>query len=946
MNRILLLGVLLITLIASAQAQQGAVAGTILDENTGEPLIGANVVIQGTAVGTSTDFDGKYQFQADPGTYTLEISYLGYNSKTVEGVVISADSTTYVDATLSDEAVDLGVEIVVQAKALERSENAVLLLQKRSDKIQDGISSQEISRLGAGDAAGALQKVTGTTIVDGKYVYVRGLGDRYSASLLNGIRLPSIDPYRNSAQLDLIPSNLLDNIIASKTFTPDLPGDFTGGSVNIKTKSLPERFTYSVSASISYNSQANLQDDFLSFDAGDQAWLGFNDGLLDEPSILLDPEVNSVLNRNAVFLQAGRDDEVARNVDIAARSLNHDFEPQITDSQLDYSISASIGNQFELGSTPLGVLLAVNYSRDYFQYKDGVLANFINPGAGETVLQRNFFLQDDNSVETPTIGGLFGLSLKPSGNNEITFNTIYSHSTDIQARFLNGPYQAFSVVPPDEFESRTLSFTERELIDYILSGEHVLPNLNNLKIEWSASYIESSQSEPDLRFFANTFFPDQDRRSIGLANYDPPGHYFRGLEDQTFQGKLDITIPFLQAKSNSNKIKFGGYYSNKERDFFERIYSTLNLSGEVYTGDIEAYYDDSNLGIIGEDNDRNIIGIYISEMSRDANSYTGETTIAAGYGMVTYQISEPLKFIGGLRVETTDIEVFSMANDTGRIDEVDLLPAVNLVYALNENTNIRASFSNTLARPNMREIAPFGSFGFIGDPIIFGNPELVRTRIANYDLRYEIFGRPGELFAVSAFYKRFQDPIVQTFRPAGNPQFTFQNTAAARLYGAELEIRRSLDFISPSLENFSFSSNFAWIESRSDIDSLELAIVRDVDPDFEDTRPLVNQSPFVVNFNLSYINQENGWDGIIAYNYFDDRLSSAGIEGTPDIYERGRATLDISLSKTFGAFKLTARGRNLINPDFETYAEFVGVDYIYGNYQRGSEFSIGISYSK
>lgn len=945
MKQLFLLGVLLLACLCVLSAQQGAISGTVLDENTGEPLIGANVVIQGTSIGTSTDFDGKYQFQAEPGTYTLDVSYIGYNSKTIEGVVFSADSTTYLDLTLSDEAIELGVEIVVQAKALERSENAVLMLQKRSDKIQDGISSQEISRLGAGDAAGALEKVTGTTVVDGKYVFVRGLGDRYSASQLNGIRLPSIDPYRNSAQLDLIPANLLDNIIASKTFTPDLPGDFTGGSVNIKTKSLPERFTWNVSVSGEYNEQGNLLDDFLTFEAGDAAAFGFNDGFLDEPALLQDPEVNRALTRNAIIFDAPTNPEVARNVDQAIRSLNNQFDFDTKNTPINYSIAANIGNQFDLGGTPLGVLLAVNYSRNFFQYQNATRANFINIGAGEEILQNNFDLTDNLSRETPTIGGLFGLSLKPSNNNEINFNILYSHSTDIESRFLDGQYLDFSIIDPNSFQSRTLAFTERELLDYILSGEHVLPSLGNIKIEWAASYIESSQDEPDLRFFANTFFPNQERSTVDPSSYDEPGHFFRGLDDQTIQGKLDITIPFLQSANNANKLKFGGYYNSKERDFFERIYLTSNRSGDPFTGDIDAFYADDNIGIIGEQNNGNsIIGVHLIDQSRDQNSYTGETTVAAGYGMVTLQIAEPLKFIGGLRVETTDIQVQSLSADSATIDEVDLLPAANLIYSLNENTNIRASYSNTLARPNMREVAPFGSFGFIGDPIVFGNPDLVRSRINNFDLRFEIFGRPGELVAVSAFYKTFVDPIVRTFRPAGNPQFTYRNAETAELYGVELEFRRSLDFISDKLANFSIATNFAFIESQADIDSTELAIVRSVDPDFNDTRPLVGQSPFVANANLSYTNIETGWDGVIAYNFFDDRLSTTGVEGTPDIFERGRGTLDISLSKKIGNLKLTARARNLLNPDFETFSTFVDQEYTYSRFTRGVSFSFGASY--
>ena len=247
---------------------QGIVSGTLLDQHSGEPLMFANVAIEGTSTGASTDLDGKYQFEAPVGTHNLVYSYVGYQDKTVTEVEVTEGEITFLDVTLSDQAVDLQLNIVVQAKAIERSENAILLLRKKSDKNQDGNSSQEMSRYGVSNAAGAMKKVTGATISGGKYVYIRGLGDRYSLSQLNGLVLPSADPYRNSAQIDLIPTNLLDNIITSKTFTPDLPGTFTGGSVNIKTKSFPEQFSLTFSASAGYNAQNNLIDDFQSYAGG------------------------------------------------------------------------------------------------------------------------------------------------------------------------------------------------------------------------------------------------------------------------------------------------------------------------------------------------------------------------------------------------------------------------------------------------------------------------------------------------------------------------------------------------------------------------------------------------------------------------------------------------------------------------------------------------------
>ncbi len=245
----------------------------------------------------------------------------------------------------------------------------------------------------------------------------------------------------------------------------------------------------------------------------------------------------------------------------------------------------------------------------------------------------------------------------------------------------------------------------------------------------------------------------------------------------------------------------------------------------------------------------------------------------------------------------------------------------------------------------MREVAPFGAFGAIGEPTVFGNPNLNITNITNLDLRYEIFPRAGEVFAVSAFYKKFTDPIVSTYRFAGNPQFTWTNTAEGELVGAEIEVRKNLDFITPAMEEFNVSANLAVINSSVTIDERECELSTEVNPDFECERQFAGQSPLVANFNLSYTNADRGWDAILAYNYFDDRLSSVGAVGAPDIFEAGRGQLDFSLTKKVNGFKTTFRVRNLLDPDYRQFSEFQGQEYIFGNFRRGVSFSLGLSYS-
>lgn len=963
LNRIICLVVLVLSATV-AFAQKGAISGTVYDED-GFPMLGANVVIEGTTTGAQTDFiEGKYQFQVEPGTYNLVTSYVGYANLVTEGVEVVANETTLLDITFGeDTGVELALDVTVTAQAVERGEVAVMKLRQNSDKVQDVISSQEIQRLGAGTAAAALTKVTGTTVVDGKYVYVRGLGDRYSATTINDLQLPSIDPYRNSAQLDLIPTNVLDNITASKTFTPDLPGDFTGGSVNIKIKALPERFTWGLSTSVAYNEQNNFRNDFLTYDGGKLTGLGYNDGTLDGPAILNDPRVEEqeALASNA-SRRARTDNELATTLEEIANEFGNAFDLQRRNTGPDYSFSGNIGNQFNLGQVPLGVFASLSYSRDFSQYQNGRRGNYVNPGPGATSLQEIFDLTDSRSVESGKLGGMVGLTLRPSASNNLTFYTLYSHQGFLEGRILQGGNESKGAAGTEDnfYRSQASSFLERELINYVLQGDHTLTGLGNTKIEWTANYVNSAQNEPDLRFAE--YIQQGENFIIDPSQFSRPSRYFRDLSDDTYQGKLDITIPFLQKKSRGNALKFGGAYRTKERDFNERIYAYENDRGISFSqagGDFSIFYGPDNLGVIEQTTNRNTVGVFIYNNSSPANSYTGSNEVAAAYGMVTYEITPKLKAILGLRAEATSILVESeivniqrareepnqraIDDNTADIDTLNLMPAVNLVYKLGESSNLRGSFTQTVARPNMREVAPFGAFGFFGEPTVFGNPDLVLTSVDNYDLRYEVFPNAGEVIAFSAFYKNFRNPIVQTFRLSGEQQFTWTNSEEAELYGLELEFRKSLGFLTSKLENFTLSTNLAYIESEQRIDADEVRIAQSVDPEFSATRPFNGQSNYVINANLIYTDLDRGWDAIVAYNYFDDRLQSIGAVGSPDVFERGRAQLDLSLSKKINNFKLSLRARNLLNPAFEAYSTF-DREYIFQSYERGREISFGISY--
>jgi outer membrane receptor protein involved in Fe transport len=539
-----------------------------------------------------------------------------------------------------------------------------------------------------------------------------------------------------------------------------------------------------------------LRDDFLGMERGSLDWLGYDDGGRDLPSILADPETRPNFT-TSFYVPARSNDSLAAILDEGSKSVSDNMTPLQMSSPLNHGLAFSVGNQVKLAGKPLGFFVGINYKRDYTMYAEGISNQWQLIEYNGVGLNNNFNLTDQMATENPNLGGIVNLAYKLSANHEIGANLLYNHDAAITARTQSGKYPSVVSNSDAIFETRSLLFRERSLQSYQVNGKHLLPALNNTRIEWAGGKVSTSQLEPDLRFFANTVVGDS-AWFINPSEYPQPYHFWRYLYDDQYNGKLDISIPFMVEKSNSNKLQLGALYSDKTRTFEEDRWQMLAKDGEAYQGDADSYFGADNTGVIGFDDitDKYIIGNYIADRSVDANNYSGTEIISAVYAMTVYQLTEKWKFVGGARMEWTNIEVAS-ADSTKPIGEIqgsDLLPSLNLIYALNENSNIRGSFTQTIARPNLRELAPFFSFEFIGGETFLGNPELERTNISNYDLRYEVFPKPGEMIAVSAYYKDFTNPIIKVYNPtATNPEIQFKNVDKALVYGLEFEIRKTLD---------------------------------------------------------------------------------------------------------------------------------------------------------
>ncbi|BDD07867.1 outer membrane protein [Fulvitalea axinellae] len=955
---------------------QGSISGSITDKESGEEIIGGTAYISSIQKGAASDIYGKYMIKGVPaGTYSLVVKYIGYREQKVEGVEVKDGQVTELNISLVTDVSELDV-VVVQASQINNNQTALLSMQRKALAVQDGISVSEIKKMGVSNAAESMKYVTGAAVEDGKYMVLRGLGDRYSLTQMNGVTMPSTDPYRNSASLDLVPTDMIDNIVTVKTFTADQPGNFTGGKVDITTKSLPEDFYMNFGVSTSFNTNSNLKSDFITDGAeGKLDWLGYDDGTRAK-SKYLDFYKSYISNASAVanaYIEAAKEDngQVRSIMDITARSLDNPYAHRKISSPLNTGVNFSIGNRFDLFGKPLGVNFGFKFDRTYSLVEGGETGIYEGTGKQDNLQSQQELTMTRSSVSS-NLGGLLSLAYQIAPNHEISLMNMYSHDGDIVATEESGFWLTSG---RDLFGTQSSRMEMRTLNNTQLSGKHYFEVFDGIKFDWVGGYVYSSLEEPDGRYFAyagtNQAGPNEPKRytysmpksEIGSL----PSNFFRDLTDTQMNFKADVTIDFKSDSWFKVSTKFGGAYSKKEREFTENLYSMVEVPPSIGGVANDSYL---RFGDVGEDfgrffstNNSGLLGVSIngdgesvylmgniySDLSSDQNTYTGEETIVAGYGMGVFEFGPKFKLIGGLRIEST--EMGAKSKDTrleeSKIEEVDFLPSLNTIIKLNEKMNLRAAYGRTLARPNMREISPFTMLVGIGKAFEAGNPDLKRTLIDNYDLRYEFYPNPGELLAVSAYYKKFTDPIVRTLLTnTGTTEIKPINVDEATVYGLEAEMRKNFGFITPELEDLVFSTNISFIFSESDMAKEEVEAQENAGfTDVETTRPFQGQSPYIINAALSYNWRRLQWENSFAFNYFGERLAFVTGALTSDVYEQPRPSLNFVSSKGFGDhLKLSVKATNILNMVYsKSYKDHE--EKYYSRFERGTTFSLGLSYS-
>lgn len=950
----LLVGALAAPFAAQAQessAETGTVAGAVVDGKTGETLPGANVRVAGTQRGASTGAEGRYRIEGlAPGTYDVEFSFVGYQPKTVTGVEIAAGQTTTLDVTISPAAQELD-EVVVTAEVARNSEAGLLQERQGAAAVSNAISAETIGESGASDAAGAMEKVTGASITEGKYVNIRGLGGRYVNTTLNGAELPSADPEQNAVPFDLFPAGLLQSIVTAKTFTPDRSGNFTGGSVDIGTVAFPTDFSLTLSSSAGYNTEVGYGGSRVAFAPG------------------LDAVPGAVAGGLPSRVEGNNSAEAAQRLDNATRAFSGGLAPGGGDVPLAQSYELAFGNEFDVISEwPLGVVASLSYEQNVSGYEGGTTGRYLLNSADDETLSPDLNLEDEATTVEDLYSGLLNFSLRPASGHEVGVNMLYTRSSEQEGRFQQGFASGLSNAM---LQTRVLRQTERSVGNVQVRGEHtfgagVLERLygeevGGLQVNWNGAYSRTRQDEPDYRHFANEYDPDAEEGSayeINVSQYEAPTRYFRTLEEDGQSADASLEVPVVDVLD----LKVGGSYARTDRVFDQRRFTyDMNMD---YDGNPDAFFG-GQTGLTDVDGDGSIgdteLGNIINESTRQADNYDGEQTVTAGFAMIDMQVGallerlgagrvpvlSGLRVIGGARVERTDQQVTSGSggpDDSGRIQQTDWLPSANLVYAVTDEMNVRAAYGRTLARPSFREFAPITFQEFIAAYPEKGNPQLERTLIDNFDVRWEWFPDAGEILALSGFYKNFSNAIERTFvANAANPTITYFNSDEATVYGVELEVRKQLGFLPGALGDLSGGANLTL--AHSEVNDERVAQGDD------DTRRFQGQSDYLANAHLAYENPDAGTTASLYYNVFGERLNAIVRDaGGPPRFEQPRHTLDFTASQRFvplGLDRLTVtlKAKNLLGADHEVTRAFGGETFTVRGYELGRTFTLGLEYS-
>lgn len=895
----------------NSKATSGGLDIFIQDAVTSEGVFDAQVELQNTLIKGKTDFEGKLTFNnIAAGLYTLNILSSEYAEKTIPGVSIKAGEIAKL--TIQLQAEDTSINIVIYKKRNLADLTGATIIQRENNAVVEVVTSEMISRTTASKTSDVIKLSSGASIQDNKFAIIRGLNDRYNAAYLNGSPLPSSESDRKAFSFDMFPSNMLENLVISKSATADLPAEFAGGIIAINTKSIPEKNFFSFSLGTGFNSITTFKDQ-TTYEGGKLDWLGLDNGARSIPTAI--PAYGSF--PNSISEQAN----LAKQFSTSWGLNNQKFAP-------NYSLQFSSGMNKKIGEVKeFGFITAFTYSRT-FNYNQTIrrgYTNGTNPNAPQAS-QIDYDYLDKNNVESVLSGALANFSFKLNDKNTFSFQNIYSINSDDKLINRTGEINPLEA-NPSLLRSNARWFTTNAVYSGQITGKHTFKS-EKTKLNWLAGYSNVQRSIPSLNrsiYTRNKYITDPndpnpaDTQYVANMSYSSVGPsygggmFFSKNKENSINLKADFSYDIIAKDSIKLQLKTGLYTQIRNRDFEARQLGYTKYG--VFGGDVtfdesllylpeDQIYAPQNMGLIAP----GVGGFKLTDGTKFSDAYQAQSTLNAAFAQLDQKYKK-LHFVYGVRLEDFTQQLQARKDDNSKLEikthKLDLLPSFNGIYALNKSKNIRLSYSQTINRPEYRELAPFAFYDFSTTYVVSGNSNLQRAKIQNVDLRYESYPGKGQLFSASLFYKHFQNPIEQVTRPDVTGEISFNNVPTAKNFGLEVEARTLIGSLidldtTAFLSNVSVYGNIAVIRSKVDVSQV-------VGSQY-DSRPLQGQSPYVLNAGIQYKHPKDNWGLALNLNKVGERIAIVGNVNEPDLWENSRTFLDLQITKSFwkqkGEFKL------------------------------------------
>lgn len=923
-------------------AQNGTISGTVTDAKSGETVVGANVVIQGTTVGTQTDIDGKFAIpNVKPGTYSLSVTYVTYKAHTIPDVVVESGKISEIQVQMQEDVSELQ-EVVITGTREINNDMSLIQAIKESKLVVSGISAEQISRLPDRDAAQIAQRVPGITIVDNRFIIIRGLPERYNQVMINNIIGPSTEIDKRSFSFDLIPSSSIDQMLIYKSGAAELPGDFAGGVIKVITKKATDEKFLNFGVGIGYRTNTTFND-FVSSDGSETDKFGFDNGFRDLPANFPTSAQLKATTRNSSARER------------AGKSLTNNFDYETTSAPMDMGASLSASLPFSVGNIQFNNVTTVGYSNSYYNYANATFKRYSEFDSNSA--NERFSYSDDFYSNDVRITALHNWLIDFNDRFQIEFKNLFVQLGENETTLRSGTDN--NQQANMDRRNYAYHYLSRSIYSGQLEGTHKLGANQSSSLNWVFGMNKIARNEPDYRRFRTL-------RDKSLAETEEPffmqlpssgnlfetGRFWSDLKDDGYSHGVNFE---KRLGSNSDEkrapvIRAGYFGEYKERVFDARymnyLYPNLPEFDQAYGQELiklplSEIFDPSN---IAKSN-----GFVIEEATTNQDHYEGSNLLAAGYVGGSFPLNK-FDITAGFRGEYNEQKLDSKSN-LGTEINVDnpvfaALPSLNLAYNISDRSLLRAAYSRTVNRPEFRELAPFLYYQFEYEVGVSGNPDLKTAFINNVDLRWEMYPNPGETVSVGAFYKDFTNPIESYLLiTAENPQLTYGNATKATSWGVEVEFKKSLASLGVNkiLRNTSVNLNASWIESEVNIGTFA--------PNQAQNRPLQGQSPYIINTGLYYNDNESGFSGNIAYNVFGPRIFSVGDKIFPTWFEMPRNSLDLQFAKVWNnRFETKLNIQNVLNAAYRIYQDndlnnkIEDQEALISRYKAGTQFAIGLSY--